>query len=247
MSPFYVNYGYHPRMEISILEPSSYTATRSLAPDYIKTLHAAQQKAKERIRREVVGYKEHADKRRKDGPKLKIGDSVWLSSENIKTTRPTKKLAEKRLGPYTIIQVLSDKTYKLDLAGTLGKTHPVFDISLLEVVKPATISDRRHEPPPPVVAEEQVLWEVGTILDSRKRKGTLEYLVKWKGYEDDPKGLTWEPAFNLAQSRTPRQPFTEAIRRDPDRILRTSRAHLLLYHTLSDPTLNLPEDHSEIL
>lgn len=38
-------------------------------------------------------------------------------------------------------------------------------------------------------------YEVELILDSRKKSGTTEYLVKWKGYH--VKDNTWEPAANL--------------------------------------------------
>ena len=47
------------------------------------------------------------DAHRCEAPKYSIGDKVWLSSENIRTTRPTKKLDYKWLGPYTIDWVIS--------------------------------------------------------------------------------------------------------------------------------------------
>ena len=33
-------------------------------------------------------------------PKYNVGNKVWLSSENIRTVHPTKKLDYKWLGPY---------------------------------------------------------------------------------------------------------------------------------------------------
>ena len=37
------------------------------------------------------------------------------------------------------------------------------------------------------------------VLDSRLKRGRLEYLVKWSGYTDDHK--TWEPKSNLGNSK----------------------------------------------
>jgi len=39
-------------------------------------------------------------------------------------------------------------------------------------------------------------YEVQSIIEKRLRKGKVEYLVKWKGW-DDPADNTWEPVANL--------------------------------------------------
>ena len=39
-------------------------------------------------------------------------------------------------------------------------------------------------------------YEVETIVSKRIRKGKVEYLVKWKGW-DNPDDNTWEPIANL--------------------------------------------------
>ena len=51
------------------------------------------------------------DAHRHEAPKYNVGDKVWLSSENIRMTRPTKKLDYKWLSPYTIDWVISRNAY----------------------------------------------------------------------------------------------------------------------------------------
>ncbi|MBW0525402.1 hypothetical protein O181_065117 [Austropuccinia psidii MF-1] len=55
-------------------------------------------------------------------------------------------------------------------------------------------------PPPPVMVEEQEQWEVAQVLDSKLKRGTLWYLVEWKGFDEDPERTTWEPSSNLTNS-----------------------------------------------
>ena len=45
------------------------------------------------------------DAHRREAPKYSIGDKVWLSSENIRTIRLTKKLDYKWLSPYMYHQL----------------------------------------------------------------------------------------------------------------------------------------------
>jgi len=40
------------------------------------------------------------------------------------------------------------------------------------------------------------VYEVEKLLEKKVKKGKTEYLVKWKGYEDEAEN-TWEPVENL--------------------------------------------------
>ena len=125
------------------------------------------------------------DAHRHEAPKYSIGDKVWLSSENIRTTHPTKKLNYKWLGPYTIDWVISHNAYRLKLPTSFGQVHPVFSVTLLRPYDddPITKHQERHPPlPPPVICNGIEEYEVEKILDSRIFRGKVEYLVHWKGY-----------------------------------------------------------------
>jgi hypothetical protein len=71
---------------------------------------------------------ELADKLRREGIKLKMGDRVWINACNITTQRPSKMLDWKRLGPYPVTEVISKLAYRLQLPRDL-QFHPVQLIS----------------------------------------------------------------------------------------------------------------------
>ena len=64
--------------------------------------------------------------------------------------------------------------------------HTVADDPLLGQVNPPTL---------PVIIEGEEEWEVEEILNSRRMRGRLQYLVKWRGFTDP----TWEPEENLVK------------------------------------------------
>ncbi|MBW0569500.1 hypothetical protein O181_109215 [Austropuccinia psidii MF-1] len=105
---------------------------------------------------------------------------VWLFSKNIKSTRTTKKLSGRLLGPFPIFKKVSTHAYHLKLPSQWKSIHPVFHIALLEPVKTSTIPNWCQEPPPSIIIEEEEEWEVSQILDSNLKRRKLWYseLVK---------------------------------------------------------------------
>jgi hypothetical protein len=195
VSPFFANKGYHPRLEVGVENVTSYAA-QQYAED-LDTLHNYLQ---EQIRVAMEQYAKAAASRRVTPPEFAVGSKVWLSSENIKTKRPSKKLDHRRLGPFEIIAKVSTHAVRLQLPPSLKSIHPVFHIRLLEPYVADNIPNRRQPPPPPVEVDEDLEFEVSAILDSRVRRKRLEYLVEWAGYEGTPEHHTWEPADNVANA-----------------------------------------------
>jgi hypothetical protein len=111
-----------------------------------------------------------------------------LSSKNIKTLRPKKKLDDKYLGPFTITKAYSPLVYKLKLPSTM-QAHPVFHISLLEKYTPskrfmpnATPKWNRLN----IRAED--VYVLDHILDKRRNnEGLWEYKIRWGKSVDFPK------------------------------------------------------------
>ncbi|MBW0543607.1 hypothetical protein O181_083322 [Austropuccinia psidii MF-1] len=74
----------------------------------------AQKDVKRELEASINPFKRYADKSRASPPDFNPGDMVWLSSKNIKSTRPTKKLSERWLGPFPILKKVSTHAYHLN-------------------------------------------------------------------------------------------------------------------------------------
>jgi hypothetical protein len=102
-----------------------------------------------------------------------------------------QKLAQQRLGPFKILEVVGKgKAYRLQLPPHYG-IHPVISVVHLEP-SPAPGSDPYMRPVPtndtaPVVGPEgDPEWEIEAVVNKRTskrgRKKKTEYLVRWKSY-----------------------------------------------------------------
>ncbi|MBW0510238.1 hypothetical protein O181_049953 [Austropuccinia psidii MF-1] len=93
-SPFFKIFGRNTSFEsinISQDSPAGMLSTK---------LQSVQQVVKEELESSIRIFKKYADRNRIIPPDFEPGDKVWLASKNNKTTRPTKKLLERWLGPF---------------------------------------------------------------------------------------------------------------------------------------------------
>ncbi|MBW0549531.1 hypothetical protein O181_089246 [Austropuccinia psidii MF-1] len=190
-SSFFTVYGRAPHFDSAHItqdNPAGRLSTKiqSLPQDVKRELEVA-----------INRFKRHVDKSRACPPVFNTGDMVWLSSKNIISTRPTKKLSERWLCPFPILRKVRTHAYHLKLPSQWKSIHPVFHISLLKPFKTSIIPNRHEEPLPPIIIEEEEEWEVSQILDSKIKREKLWYLVEWKGFNQDSGRSTWEPTENL--------------------------------------------------
>ncbi|MBW0593906.1 hypothetical protein O181_133621 [Austropuccinia psidii MF-1] len=132
-SPFFTIYGRNPSFD------SIHISQDSPAGKLSTKLQSVQQVVKEELESAIRRFKKYADRNRAIPPDFQPGDKVWLASKNIKTTRPTKKLSERWLGPFEVLKKICSHAYHLKLPQQWKTVHPVFHVSLLEPVKNSTI------------------------------------------------------------------------------------------------------------
>jgi len=119
---------------------------------------------------------------------------VLLSTKDLVfKKRPSKKLIERYVGPYTIEEVVSSNAVKLRLP-SLMRIHLVINISRIVRYKEQVKGQKKKEEKP-IEVEGVEEWEVEKILNKKKIRGVEKYLIRWKGFtaEDD----TWERKENL--------------------------------------------------
>ncbi|KAF9798630.1 hypothetical protein IEO21_10688 [Rhodonia placenta] len=80
----------------------------------------------------------------------------------------------------------------------LVPVHPVFHVSLLTKYTRSDIPGWEPEEPPVIEVEGDEEYKVEQIKDSRIFRCQLQYLIKWKGYDDSH--MSWEPAHNIANA-----------------------------------------------
>ena len=132
------------------------------------------------------------NQKRSMAPKYTPGDKVYLDASDIQTTRPSKKLSHKRLGPFTIKRQVGNGAYRLHLPASMSRLHLVFNVVKLSPATDDPIPGRCATPPPaPEIVDGEEEWVVEEILDSKVINRKLRYLVKWKGFGIEHN--TWEP------------------------------------------------------
>lgn len=194
-SPFMLNTGRNPRLGVEPLRESKMESVEA----FVSKMQSARKEAEAALHRAADDMARYYDQNRKEAVTYKVGDKVWLDGKDIRTDRPSKKLEDKRYGPFKVTEVVGPNAYRLQLPASM-KIHPVFNTVKLRPFFEDPIPGRRvPSRPPPVIEGEAPEYEVEYLKDSRLHRGKLQYLVKWKGYPQEES--TWEPATNLENSK----------------------------------------------
>ena len=135
ITPFFANKGYHPN--ITVFPECKLASVK--AREYVIDLEELHTELCEQMAKAQACYQGPADRRREPTPDFQVGQQVYVSAEHIRTTRPSKKLSEKYLGPFDIIARPGTHSFTLRLPEHLCAIHPVFHVSQLEPSVPNTI------------------------------------------------------------------------------------------------------------
>ncbi|SJL06738.1 uncharacterized protein ARMOST_10080 [Armillaria ostoyae] len=194
-SPFFVNYGRNP-----CVTPDSNSHAPLCTPTSEKfknTMKLIHNETKAALTKAAEQMQTQYDKKKRAAREYQTGDKVWLDTTNLHLARPKKKLDDKCVGPFTIIEKCGPSAYKLKLLPA-WKIYPVFNETLLNpYVAPTFPNQIKVPPPPPNIINDEEQYEIKTILDHKtcKVRGpkdpktgkyttnvVTDYLVAWKGY-----------------------------------------------------------------
>ena len=191
---FFINKNFHSHMsfDFDIIE---YESTRErLQIDWVKNISEQMNKtlifAREVLIKTWEQMMNQANKHRKK-INYKIKSRMFLNEWNIITVRLFKKLNDKMLDSFQIINFI-DSFYKLKLLETM-RIHDVFHSELLCFVVNDSLSDQKNEFSRSIVINDKDEWKIDDILNFWWYQRQLQYQVKWKNYDNN---LNWYNADN---------------------------------------------------
>lgn len=175
-TPFFSNYRSHPRFTITI-KPYAKSLASLDAKGFALKMRSLHDFLRSNIRTAQDLLEQAVNAKRKPAPCYQVGDHVYLSAKNIRTSPNSQKLDWRKLGPYPIKEVVSPYAYRLQLSKTM-KIHPVFHVCLLEPSANEPVPGQIQPPPPPTIVNNEDEYMVEEIcLDSItfRTKGNCPY------------------------------------------------------------------------
>jgi len=205
ISPFFLDAGWEPFIPLSMTRELNEEPTDKSAKELVDKLDRIKVGVQLLFAQAQEKQAKYANAKRRD-IEFQEGDFVMLNSDfvhdPIHTDRQSRKLANKWLGPFSIVKKISRVAYKLFIpAGDKIKIHPVIHIANLKkyVELPERFLDQESMvvPLPVKDSQNESVFLVDDILDVRKLRNKREFLIKWTGYEDP----SWEPEHLLRDSK----------------------------------------------
>ncbi|KAH0614358.1 uncharacterized protein H6S33_006244, partial [Morchella sextelata] len=143
--PLFANSGFHSRFTVTIksldrippsLNAKDFASKMKELHEYLRSnIHTAQDQQEQAV-----------NTKRTPAPRYDIGDMVFVSAKNIRTTRNSRKLHWKKLGPFPVKEIISLYMYRVDLPRSM-KMHPVFHVSLLDPAANDPVRSRSNHHP----------------------------------------------------------------------------------------------------
>jgi hypothetical protein len=195
MTPYQLKHGVEPRNSWDWKSPKPATPIEKLnlddAVSLASRMHRVWQVAEDNIKKAQEKMRRHVNQHRRSID-WQPGDRVYLSTRNLKSYRPSRKLGSKFDGPYTVLERIG-YGYRLQLPDG-SKIHDVFSPDVLKKYPDTPLPGQEPAQPSGEAIAGKEEWEVDKILASKLVRGKLQYHVTWVGHDPDP---TWYPASNF--------------------------------------------------
>ncbi|TFY53089.1 hypothetical protein EVJ58_g9647 [Rhodofomes roseus] len=208
-SPYFLLYGFEPKGTMDFIGHTNRYEQRPLlvsekATEFVMNMELHRQRARDAI----AMAQEQSARQYNEGRRVEtfpVGTCVLVnphSLELVDVKGTGKKLVQRMLGPFAVIEQVNPLVYRLAMPSTYPM-NPVINIEHLRRYRePDLISTDVRRPILPDPRNSELLaieeYEVESIVSWRRNKyrsNRLEFLVRWKGFS--PIHDTWEPAAHL--------------------------------------------------
>lgn len=194
-TPSFLLLGYHPQVQASVLNPLQRQIARPImgedAKEFEGTFQMYRQAARDALAHAQELQARAYNKNRVPVKEFKVGELALInphSLELVDVEGTGKKLVQKYLGPFEVIERINPVVYRLRLPSQYPM-HPVFNLQHLKRYHPSPprFGERETLQDPRMVGQKENEYEVESILGHRdvKRKGKMirQYRIRWKGYD----------------------------------------------------------------
>lgn len=200
ISPFFLQHGYNinplqldvtqgpNREDLASYARPDYDKAKSIVEKFKQVLDLAQTNMADAQQEQ----ERQANRHRREQPRLKVNDKVWLSyRKQLSNNRPSKKLDWKN-AKYTVIEVIDSHSVKLNTPPGINN---VFHVDRLRLASSDPFPSQPNDDtqPDPILVDGEPESNVECIMAEVYYRKKLFYEVKWTGYAL----TTFEPAENL--------------------------------------------------
>ena len=192
-TPFFLNYGDHPRTPVNVDAMTPLPAANS----FVGRVSAVISSARDSLLNAQRRMSADADKARRD-EQFEVGEFVLLSTKFLRLPHVgRKKLLNKYLGPFEIVSRKGAVTYELRLPASMSRMYNVFHVALLRRYKDGCTNP--SAPLPAMLPDGEMECEVDKVLAHRTSKtGRRWYYVQWRGLP--PEENEWLAAGKLGNA-----------------------------------------------
>ena len=166
--------------------------------EFAKRMRKVQEEAGAVLTKVQKEMKRQADRGRKEVEVWKVEDKIILSMKDLVfKERLVKKLVDLYVGPYINEEIVSTSVVKLWLLTSM-RIHLVVNVSQIVQYRDQVWGQKKIEVKP-VEVKGVKEWEVEKILNKRKVREVVKYLVQWKEFmvEHD----SWEKEKDLENTK----------------------------------------------
>ena len=124
-------------------EPDQCSSLVESVNEFTERMRSTLEEAKSALAKSKDDMARYYNQKRVPAPEYQPGDKVYLDASDMSTTRPSRKLSHRHLGPFLIEWKVGNSAYRLRLPAAMKCIHPIFNVVKLTPAPEDPIAGRR--------------------------------------------------------------------------------------------------------
>lgn len=203
-SPFFLNYGREPLRPLMPMRNATSSVPQANA--FAAQMKALTQETSSALRLAAASMKRAYDRHHRAAPALEIGSLVWLDAHGLNTNRPSKKLDDRRYGPFQVLKRIGLQSYRLELPSS-WKIHDVFHVSKLTPFVAPSFASQTSSPSIPEIPDDTPI--IASVLNHHNLRHARHFLVLLENQSRED--ATWMDSSSAATYPDPNNVLSDYI------------------------------------